>query len=244
MRERDREGEQERDRQGEGEGGREGERERDKKYTHKREGIGWRDEGLRANPHSFALLLLSFAYVRTIINMLCTSISESRWRCFVALPRKLKRTPVCVLVRASLRVCQAPSTAFPMTTPPTPRPFSWDSSPSFALTCTPLPYPLPPANNNHRAPGLFDPSAIKRDVGDNWALKLNNLKKVGMSQLGRPVHLPFWRKCTSTYLLVGMNLSLCSSWFTLGPPLVHRWFTLGSPLVLPLVHPWFTSPSL
>lgn len=30
------------------------------------------------------------------------------------------------------------------------------------------------------APGLFDPSAIKRDVGDNWALKLNNLKKVGV----------------------------------------------------------------
>ncbi|CAN0452812.1 unnamed protein product, partial [Scytosiphon promiscuus] len=29
------------------------------------------------------------------------------------------------------------------------------------------------------APSLFDPTAIKRDVGDNWALKLNNLKKVG-----------------------------------------------------------------
>eukprot|EP00904_Undaria_pinnatifida_P002033 jgi/Undpi1/11830/HiC_scaffold_4.g01529.m1 len=28
------------------------------------------------------------------------------------------------------------------------------------------------------APGLFDPSAIKRDVRDNWALKLNNLKKL------------------------------------------------------------------
>eukprot|EP00752_Nemacystus_decipiens_P004800 g4368.t1 len=31
------------------------------------------------------------------------------------------------------------------------------------------------------APGLFDPSAIKRDVGDNWALKLNNLKKVSFN---------------------------------------------------------------
>ncbi|CBJ27758.1 conserved unknown protein [Ectocarpus siliculosus] len=30
------------------------------------------------------------------------------------------------------------------------------------------------------APGLFDPSAIKRDVGDNWALKLNNLKKMSV----------------------------------------------------------------
>ena len=32
------------------------------------------------------------------------------------------------------------------------------------------------------APGLFDPSAIKRDVGDNWALKLNNLKKVSQDE--------------------------------------------------------------
>ncbi|CAN0312776.1 unnamed protein product [Pylaiella littoralis] len=31
------------------------------------------------------------------------------------------------------------------------------------------------------APGLFDPSAVKRDVGDNWALKLNNLKKVSFN---------------------------------------------------------------
>ncbi|CAN0124757.1 unnamed protein product, partial [Hapterophycus canaliculatus] len=31
------------------------------------------------------------------------------------------------------------------------------------------------------APGLFDPSAIKRDVGDNWALKLNNLKKLSFN---------------------------------------------------------------
>ena len=29
-----------------------------------------------------------------------------------------------------------------------------------------------------RAPGLFDPNAIKRDVGHNWALKQINLKKV------------------------------------------------------------------
>ncbi|CAN0078951.1 unnamed protein product [Scytosiphon promiscuus] len=31
------------------------------------------------------------------------------------------------------------------------------------------------------APSLFDPTAIKRDVGDNWALKLNNLKKLSFN---------------------------------------------------------------
>lgn len=32
--------------------------------------------------------------------------------------------------------------------------------------------------NTASSPGLFDPDAIKRDVGDNWALKLTNVKKV------------------------------------------------------------------
>lgn len=38
---------------------------------------------------------------------------------------------------------------------------------------------------HHRAPGLFDPDTIKRNVGDNWALKLTNLKKVNGLKTGR-----------------------------------------------------------